>query len=215
MVFLALGRFCPCPKTVWHSPHWGNVAGAPVLPMWAWEGTASSPSGLPWCLTWERTLLQCRRPRLSLWVSRTPWRGEMDPGDPWIQDPGSVQVMGLQRVRYNWATHTSTLSLTRDVYSEPSPVHLPPRHSGCPLRLHTLLERQSQSRSASEQDQTPVPVTANSELKSPQAQGWESGTRLRRHGLWQVPMGGETSAENRDTRFQTLYVDWEQERRTW
>ena len=64
------------------------------------------------------------------------------------------------------------LSLTHDVYSKPSLVHLPSRHSGCPLRLYNLLKRQdSISKCFRARPDTNSPVRANSKLKSPQAQG--------------------------------------------
>ena len=33
----------------------------------------------------------------------------------WTEEPGELQSMGLQRVRHDWATNTSTLSLTHTV----------------------------------------------------------------------------------------------------
>ena len=43
------------------------------------DTTSLSLSGLPWCLSWKRTLLQCRRPGFDPWVGKIPWKGERLP----------------------------------------------------------------------------------------------------------------------------------------
>ena len=52
---------------------------------------------------------------LRLWVRKIPWRREWLPtpvflsGEfPWIEEPGGLQFMRLQRVRPNWVTEHST-----------------------------------------------------------------------------------------------------------
>ena len=52
--------------------------------------------------------LQCRRPGLNPWVGKIPWRRAWQPtpvflpGESlWTEEPGGLQFMGLQRVRYD------------------------------------------------------------------------------------------------------------------
>ena len=37
------------------------------------------PKGLPWWLRWQRTCLQCRRPKFDHWVRKIPWRRAWQP----------------------------------------------------------------------------------------------------------------------------------------
>ena len=64
------------------------------------------------CNKWLRqwgNFLQCRRPRLDLWVRKIPWWKEWQPLQySWTEEPGRLQSMGLQRVGQDWATNTST-----------------------------------------------------------------------------------------------------------
>ena len=59
-----------------------------------------------WSLGWENPLEEVTAP--------TP---VFLPGEsPWIEEPGELQSMGLQRVRHNWATntaHTHLISYTK------------------------------------------------------------------------------------------------------
>ena len=64
-------------------------------------------------LRWQRICLQCRRPRLSLWVGKIPWRTKWLPTQmarriPRMEEPGRWQSMGSQRVGHDWATNTFT-----------------------------------------------------------------------------------------------------------
>ena len=53
----------------------------------------------------KESALQCRRPGFNPWIGKIPWRREwlstpvFLPGEiPWIEEPGGLQSMGLQRV---------------------------------------------------------------------------------------------------------------------
>ena len=57
---------------------------------------------------WERICLQCRRHRFNSWVEKIPLEKEMAPHSstlawkiPWMEEPGRIQSMGLQRVRHD------------------------------------------------------------------------------------------------------------------
>ena len=58
----------------------------------------------------QRICLQCRRPRFDPWVRKMPWRRKQKPTPVFL--PGgshgqrSLQSMGSQRVRHDWATNT-------------------------------------------------------------------------------------------------------------
>ena len=52
--------------------------------------------------------LQCRRLGFDPWVGKTPWRRAWQPTpvffpgeSPWIEEPGRLLSMGLQRVRHH------------------------------------------------------------------------------------------------------------------
>ena len=62
---------------------------------------------LPWWLRQLRICLQCGRPGFNPWVGKIPWRRAWQPtpvflpGEcPWIEEPGRLQSMGLQRIRH-------------------------------------------------------------------------------------------------------------------
>ena len=68
--------------------------------------------GLPWWLRWWRIHLQRRRPGFDPWVREIPWRKEwlthaniLAWRTAWIEEPGDLQSMGLQRVRHAWETN--------------------------------------------------------------------------------------------------------------
>ena len=72
-----------------------------------WQA-GSFTTGLPWRLGWERICLPCRRPHFHRWVRKVPWRRETATHSsilawriPWTEEPGGLQSMGSQRVRYN------------------------------------------------------------------------------------------------------------------
>ena len=59
---------------------------------------------------------------LETWVRCLGWEDPLDEGiqlapvflpgeSPWIEEPGGLQSMGLQRVRHDWATKHRTLIL--------------------------------------------------------------------------------------------------------
>ena len=55
-----------------------------------------------------KNLLQCRRPGFNPWVGKMPWKKAWQPipvilprESPWIEDPGGLQSMGLQRVGHD------------------------------------------------------------------------------------------------------------------
>ena len=54
---------------------------------------------------------QCRRPGFDPWVGKISWRRERLPTPvflPCAEEPGGVQLVGLQRIGHGWATHTHT-----------------------------------------------------------------------------------------------------------
>ena len=78
-------------------------------------------SGLPW---WQwRICLQCRRCWFYPWVGKILWRREWYP----LQyscldnsmDRNGLQSTGLQRVRHNWATSTSTKKILQKYAYKP------------------------------------------------------------------------------------------------
>ena len=83
----------PSPKalvSVYMSLYWGRVS-----------LVAQMVKNLP--ATWET------------WVGKIPWRRAWQPTlvflpgeSPWIEEPGGLQSMGMQRVGYNWVTKHST-----------------------------------------------------------------------------------------------------------
>ena len=72
------------------------------------QGCSQQEAGL-WWLTWWNICLQCWRSRFKPWVRKILWRRE------WLPTPvllpgkshGQRSLVGLQRVRHNWATFTS------------------------------------------------------------------------------------------------------------
>ena len=58
---------------------------------------------------------QCRRPQFNSWVAKIPRRRAWQPipvflpgESPWTEEPGRLQSMESQRIRYDWATKQST-----------------------------------------------------------------------------------------------------------
>ena len=58
-------------------------------------------------------LLSVQETRFSSWVWKITWRRELEFSlllfsveFPWAEEPGGLQSMGSQRVRYNWVTNT-------------------------------------------------------------------------------------------------------------
>ena len=78
--------------------------------------------GYPFHYSWAslvaqtaKNLLQCGRPGFDSWVGKIPWRRARQPtpvffpGESHRQgEPGGLQSMGSQRVRYDWVTQHST-----------------------------------------------------------------------------------------------------------
>ena len=63
---------------------------------------------------------ESRRPGFDPWFGKVLWRREWQPSAvfsilacriPWTEDPGRLQSVGLQRVRHNWATNTTTTNI--------------------------------------------------------------------------------------------------------
>ena len=55
--------------------------------------------------------LQCRRPGFDSWIGKIPWRRAWQPTpvllpgeSPWTEEPGGLQSIASQKVRYYWAT---------------------------------------------------------------------------------------------------------------
>ena len=67
---------------------------------------------------WLReSVCQCRGCRFNPWVGKIPWRGKWQPTSvflpgesPWTEEPGGLQSIGSQRVRYDWATEHTHIS---------------------------------------------------------------------------------------------------------
>ena len=53
-----------------------------------------------------------REKRMATLSSILAWRG------PWIEEPGGLQSMGLQRVEHDWTTNMLTLSGFEEIYLE-------------------------------------------------------------------------------------------------
>ena len=67
------------------------------------QATHSRILGLPWCLRWQRTCLQCGRPRFDPWVGKIPLEKGMGIHSsivawriPWTEEPGSL-VRGVAK----------------------------------------------------------------------------------------------------------------------
>ena len=78
--------------------------------------------------------LQCWRPGFNPWVEKTPWRRAWQPTpvflpgeSPWMEQPGGLQSMQLQRVRHDWVINTFTFSV--DQNSNPCPLSTYPSKS--------------------------------------------------------------------------------------
>ena len=79
------------------------------------------PLWLPWCLSWLVKSLP------AIWETKVQSLGEEDSLEkematyssilawriPWTEEPGGLQFMRSQRVRYNWATEQQPLSYLR------------------------------------------------------------------------------------------------------
>ena len=59
-------------------------------------------------LSGKESACQCRRPGFILWVGKIPWRKAWKPipvflpgESPWTEEPGGLQSMWSERVRYN------------------------------------------------------------------------------------------------------------------
>ena len=81
----------------------------------------SHTSGLPWWLRRQSVHLQCRRPGFDPCVGKIPLEKDMATHFstltwkiPWMEEPGGLQYMGLQKVRQNSATslHFTSLHFT-------------------------------------------------------------------------------------------------------
>ena len=68
-----------------------------------------------WSLGWEDTLEKGMVTQFSILAWRIPWTEESD----------RLQSMGLQRVRHDWATNTSTFFLQTCLFILPLNIHLP------------------------------------------------------------------------------------------
>ena len=69
---------------------------------------------LSWWLTGKEFPCQCRRHGFNPWVGKIPLEKAMAPHSstlawkiPWMEEPGSLQPMGLQRVGHDWETSLS------------------------------------------------------------------------------------------------------------
>ena len=73
------------------------------------SATHSSILGLPLWLTWQRICLQCGRPGFRPWIGKIPWRREKATHSNILawRIPGTIQSMGSQSVRDDWAALSS------------------------------------------------------------------------------------------------------------
>ena len=98
------------------------------------------PLWLPCCLSWQRILLQCRRPGFNPWVGKIPWRRAWQPAAVLLpgESHGQRSLMGCSpwgcRVGHGWATALNWSSITSDP-GLPSVGAVAPFLLGCPLRL--------------------------------------------------------------------------------
>ena len=72
----------------------------------------------------HRVCLQCRRHRFNPWVGKIPLEEGVQPTavslpgeSPWIEEPGGLQSIGLQRVRHNWSgkAHTHVFEKVKNI----------------------------------------------------------------------------------------------------
>ena len=66
----------------------------------------------------KNNCLQCRRPEFDAWAGKIPWRREWLPARIlawrilWIEEPGGLQSVGLQRVdTTEWLTHCPVVTV--------------------------------------------------------------------------------------------------------
>ena len=111
--------------------NWAQDTAASASPGWLWKRRISVPKHNPtyWITTCAysiNTISMCFASLVvqsvkdlttiwKTWVGRIPWRRAWQPTHssilawrmPWTEEPGRLQSMGLQRVRYDWVTFTS------------------------------------------------------------------------------------------------------------
>ena len=94
-------------------------------------------SGLPGWHRGKGPACQRRRHRrcgFSPWIGRIPWRRKRQPSSilacdiPWTEEPGALQSMGLQTVRYNYATEHACTCECMCVYIHISTENYPQKH---------------------------------------------------------------------------------------
>ena len=98
------------------------------------------PLWLPCCLSWQRILLQCRRPGFSPWVGKIPWGGAWHPAPVLL--PGESHGQGSLTGCSPWDCRVDTaeqLHWTEVALPQtqvfPSVSAVAPFLLGCPLRL--------------------------------------------------------------------------------
>ena len=78
----------------------------------------------------KQSTCQYRRPGFDAWVGKIPLEKDMTTHSnilawriPWTEEPGELQSMRSQRIRYNWATNTTTITIllerSRQMWSQP------------------------------------------------------------------------------------------------
>ena len=78
---------------------------------WLWKLSTMTLGFLWWLCADQESACQYRKHWFNPWVRKIPWRRNWQPTPVFLPgeshgQSGRLQSMGLQRVRYNWATNT-------------------------------------------------------------------------------------------------------------
>ena len=83
--------------------------------MWSWASVVAqmvkNPRAMPEIWVWSLSREDPLEKEMATHSSILAWR------IPWTEEPGRLQSLGSQRVRYNWATNTHTHTHTHTVWN--------------------------------------------------------------------------------------------------
>ena len=102
----------------WRIPGTGEPHGLPSMGSHRvghdWSDLAAAAAGIPRAslvAQMVKHLPAMQETRFDHWVRRIPWKKQVATHSstlawriPWMEEPGGLQSMGLQRVRHDWAT---------------------------------------------------------------------------------------------------------------